>query len=65
MPRPPRLAKLAGAPESKAAGLLMHVRLGDEVARHQSLLTIHAQSAGELSYALAYWQGEADIIKVI
>lgn len=60
-----RLAKLAGAPESKAAGLVMHVRLGDEVARHQPLLTVHAQSPGELAYALDYWNSEIDIIKVV
>ncbi len=60
-----RLAKLAGAPDSKAAGLVMHARLGDEVARHQPLLTLHAQSRGELDYALDYWRSEVDIIKVV
>ena len=60
-----RLAKLAGAPESQAAGLVLHVRLGDEVARHQPLLTVHADSPGELAYALEYWGGETDIIKVV
>lgn len=60
-----RLAKLAGAPESQAAGLVMQVRLGDDIARHQPLLTVHAQSPGELAYALEYWRGEAEIVKVV
>ena len=33
-----RLAKLAGAPESPAAGIQLQVRLGDEVTRGQSLM---------------------------
>lgn len=49
-----RIAKLAGAPSAKAAGLRMHVRLGDIVTKGQLLFSIHAETPGELDYALAY-----------
>lgn len=53
-----RLAKLAGAPLDKAAGLDLHVRIGDLVGRGEPLFTLHAQARGELSYALDYLQRE-------
>jgi thymidine phosphorylase len=49
-----RLAKLAGAPEDKAAGVDLHVRLDDRVSPGNRLCTVHAESEGELAYALAY-----------
>ena len=49
-----RLAKLAGAPDWPAAGLELHVRLGDSVAAGQPVVTLHADSETELSYPLAY-----------
>ena len=62
-----RLAKLAGAPIDKAAGLDLHVRIGDRVERGQPLFTVHAQSRGELTYALDYldWQGLALMLEPI
>lgn len=59
-----RLAKLAGAPKSKAAGVLLHVRLEAEVQRNQPLFTIYAESEGELNYALILLQQNPDMIKV-
>jgi thymidine phosphorylase len=59
-----RLAKLAGAPGAKAAGLRMLARLGDEVAAGQPILEIHAESPGELAYALDYAARNSDIIEV-
>ena len=59
-----RLAKLAGAPQSLAAGISMHVRLGDEVARGQTLLRLHAQTQGELAYALGYANEVGEIVRV-
>ena len=53
-----RLAKLAGAPLDKAAGLDLHVQIGDRVHRGQPLFTLHAQTRGELSYALDYLERE-------
>ncbi|GIK53942.1 MAG: thymidine phosphorylase family protein [Planctomycetaceae bacterium] len=49
-----RIAKLAGAPKSPEAGVLMQVRVGQTVEKGQPLYTIHAQTPGELSYALEY-----------
>ena len=46
-----QVAKLAGAPGAPAAGVYMHVRLGDRVEAGQSLYTIHAETRGELNYA--------------
>jgi thymidine phosphorylase len=57
-----RLAKLAGAPDQKAAGVEMHVRLGDEVEKGQPLLSVHAQAPGELAYALDYAAASSEII---
>jgi thymidine phosphorylase len=59
-----RVAKLAGAPRDPAAGLVLHVRLGDTVERGQPLFTVHAQAAGELDYALAYATAQGEIIAV-
>ncbi|MBI3676079.1 MAG: thymidine phosphorylase family protein [Proteobacteria bacterium] len=56
-----KLAKLAGAPESKAAGLELHVGLGDSVEKGQPLCTVHAEFAGELAYAMNYAHGASDI----
>jgi thymidine phosphorylase len=49
-----RAAKLAGAPKAPAAGVDLHVRLGDIVHPGQPLFTLHAQAPGELAYALQY-----------
>lgn len=59
-----RLAKLAGAPEAKAAGIHLNVRLGDEVDRGQPLLYLHAETGGALAYALDYAAGAEDIIEI-
>lgn len=59
-----RLAKLAGAPGAKAAGLQMEVRLGDQVERGQPLLQVHAETRGELAYAFDYAATAGDIIRV-
>ncbi|HEV2621802.1 MAG TPA: thymidine phosphorylase family protein [Frateuria sp.] len=57
-------AKLAGAPLSPLAGLAVGVRLGDAVARGQPLFTLHAQSPGELAYALEYVARHPGIVDV-
>jgi thymidine phosphorylase len=49
-----RLAKLAGAPRSPAAGVDLHVRAGTRVATGTPLATLHATTEGELEYAQAY-----------
>ena len=58
------MAKLAGAPEDKAAGVELHARLGDHVAAGQPLVTVHAEAPGELAYALAYAAANADMFEI-
>ena len=59
-----RLAKLAGAPGDKAAGLELHVRVGDAVTPDMPLCTVHAEAIGELAYALSYADANVDIIHI-
>lgn len=59
-----RLAKLAGAPDAKAAGLVLQVRLGDEVAAGEPLLSVHAETSGELQYALDYAAANPGLIEI-
>ncbi len=59
-----RLAKLAGAPDVKAAGVRLMARLGDEVAPGQPWVMVHAGSPGELAYALDYARQNPDLMKV-
>lgn len=49
-----KIAKLAGAPGRKTAGVLLKARLGDTVAVGQPLFSVHAETQGELDWALAY-----------
>lgn len=59
-----RLAKLAGAPETKAAGIELHVRLGQTVEAGQPLCTLHAETPGELNYALDYAGSNPDVFGI-
>jgi thymidine phosphorylase len=59
-----RLAKLAGAPRNPAAGLTLHARLGDRIERGATLLTVHADSRGELQYALDYHAAHPQVIEI-
>jgi thymidine phosphorylase len=59
-----RLAKLAGAPESKAAGVHLAVQVGARVSAGAPLCTVHAETPGELHYALDYAAANPDIIEV-
>lgn len=56
-----RVAKLAGAPDAKAAGVELHVSLGVEIERGHPLYTVHAEAPGELGYALEYAAANPDI----
>lgn len=57
-----RLAKLAGAPNSKTAGVYLHVKTGDKVNAHDPILTVHAESKGELDYALNYLERDRGLV---
>ncbi|MCX7124424.1 MAG: thymidine phosphorylase family protein [Gammaproteobacteria bacterium] len=60
-----RLAKLAGAPRSKAAGIELLTPIGMAVDKNQPLFIIHSDSGGELKYALSFLEQEADIISIM
>jgi thymidine phosphorylase len=59
-----RLAKLAGAPDVKAAGIELHVDLGDKLERGAPLCTLHAEAPGELAYALSFASANPDIFQI-
>lgn len=56
-----RLAKLAGAPAAPAAGLELAVNVGQWVHRGDLLFTLHAETPGELAYALDYQRLHPDM----
>lgn len=57
-----RLAKLAGAPFTKASGLRLHATVGDVVRTGAPLFTIYSNSSGELDYAMRYYQDNPDLV---
>jgi thymidine phosphorylase len=59
-----KLAKLAGAPDDKAAGVVMDVKLGDRVVVGHPLCTVHAVAPGELAYAFDYAAKNENIFDV-
>lgn len=60
-----KVAKLAGAPDDRAAGVELHVRLGEDVMNGQPLYTIHADSPGQLGYALGYATANPDLVAIV
>lgn len=59
-----RLAKLAGAPAAKSAGVELHVKMGDGVEAGQPVMTVHAETPGELEYALAFERASPAILQL-
>lgn len=57
-----RLAKLAGAPRAPSAGLDLRARLGASAERDEPLMTIHAETPGELDYARTYLAANPQMI---
>jgi len=57
-----RLAKLAGAPRAPGAGVELHTRVGATIADGEPLLTIYAETPGELDYARAYLGSNSQMI---
>ena len=55
---------MAGAPHDKAAGIMLHTPLETLVDQKQPLFTVHAESKGELRYALSLLEQIPDIIQV-
>ncbi|MEZ5489254.1 MAG: thymidine phosphorylase [Gammaproteobacteria bacterium] len=59
-----RLAKLAGAPVDKVAGLRLYVSVGETVNPGDPLFTLFSASSGELKYALDYYDQNNDLIVI-
>jgi len=59
-----QVAKLAGAPDSPAAGVRLQVRKGDVIVAGQPLMAIHADTETELSYALAHASRATDMLRI-
>jgi len=59
-----RLAKLVGAPTDSAAGVLMKVKIGEEVDRGDPLFSLFAESEGKLRYARDYLADHPAIIVI-
>ncbi len=59
-----KVAKLAGAPDAQAAGVELHVKLASVVERGGPLYTLHAETPGELDYALNYVAANPGIIEI-
>lgn len=57
-------AKLAGAPLAPSAGIDLRVKCNEVVEKGQPIYTVHAESPGELEYALDYISGQVDIISI-
>jgi len=58
------LAKLAGAPRAAAAGVRFLAPLGSRLEVEQPILSIHADTPGELAYALEYAEAQSNLVTV-
>ncbi|MBI2791800.1 MAG: thymidine phosphorylase family protein [Gammaproteobacteria bacterium] len=59
-----RIAKLAGAPKSKAAGVEFLTPIGTEVISEQPLFVIHSETKGELEYAVNFLEQGHQFIQI-
>ena len=59
-----KVAKLAGAPADPAAGLEIHIKLNEQIQHNQALLTVHAENAGELNYAVEFLLEHPNVIQI-
>jgi thymidine phosphorylase len=59
-----KIAKLAGAPASPTAGIDCRVRIGDTLRAGEPLFHVHAQTPGELHYALEYAASQPDVFSI-
>jgi thymidine phosphorylase len=57
-----QVAKLAGAPMDLTAGVEIHAKLDQLVHPQDPLFTIHAESSGELNYAVDFLESHPEII---
>lgn len=59
-----RIAKLAGAPNSKAAGIELLTPIGAEIIVGQPLFVVHSETKGELDYAIKYLVRVPKVIQI-
>jgi thymidine phosphorylase len=59
-----KIAKLAGAPGVAVAGIDCRLRLGDRATVGEPLFQVHAETIGELEYALQYAAAHPDIFAI-
>ena len=59
-----RLAKLAGAPHDKSAGLVLHTQIDTLVEKDQPLFTIHSESKGSMRYALSLLEDGYHVVEI-
>lgn len=59
-----KAAKLAGAPDDRAAGMEFLAPLGREVSEGEPLFVLHADSRGELEYALEFVERNPTIVSL-
>ncbi len=59
-----RVAKLAGAPQAKAAGIKLLTPIGTKVCLGDPLFEIHAESKGELNYAVNFLSMDHEIFDI-
>lgn len=57
------LAKLAGAPNAKVAGIRLFIKVGDPIAKGDPLLELCAETEGELRYAKSYLKQNSKYIQ--
>lgn len=58
------VAKLSGAPRAKLAGVDFLCPLGSKVEKGQTMFVVHAETEGQLQYALDYVAQHPDIINI-
>ncbi|MEL0163352.1 MAG: thymidine phosphorylase [Candidatus Heimdallarchaeota archaeon] len=56
------MARAAGAPNDKMAGIVLHVDRGDAIKKGDKILEIHSHSEGKIDEAIAMMKTEAPII---
>jgi len=58
------VAKLAGAPFDKTAGVDLLVKIGSKIEKSEELFAIHSNSAKKLEIALHFFNENSDIIRI-
>lgn len=59
-----QVAKLAGAPQSKAAGVELLTPIGTQVSAGSPLFVIHSETKGELNYAIHFLSQDHEVFNI-